>query len=219
MATADDLPLSTGEGEAAAAQLRFGEHARLLLDVDRSHLGTLLDDASPAMVTLRLEDEFAARSASTFELSWRLWLRAWNLLQGLPGAALATRESAQPAGVSRSAQPSSVAPPPADLTLDARRLAAIGEVTDEAAVAALTELLGRYPDLEAPAVPFELRPPDYALTGDVELGWPARKVAAYFEREIAAAEALRAAGWAVLAIERGLTADAMARALRLGERN
>ena len=72
-----------------------------------------------------------------------------------------------------------------------------------------------HPTLEAPVVPFELRPPAFDLAGDVELAFPARKLAAYHDFESAAAEALKKKGWRVLAIERGLTVESLEEAFGL----
>jgi DEAD/DEAH box helicase domain-containing protein len=216
---ADDLPLLSSEGDVATTQLALGQHARLLLDVEGNSLPSLLHNPGAARVTLRLEDDPAARSEPAFEMSWRLWLRAWNLLQALPGAILVTRGAAGPEILNASS-----APPPRPASVVPRteaamsaRLATVKEVEDEELRRVLTDLLGRHPSLEAPSVPYELRPPAYPMTGDVEIGWPTHRVAAYFDRDSAAAETLRLAGWDVFAIERGPTVEAFEKALGLEE--
>jgi acyl dehydratase len=55
------------------------------------------------------------------------------------------------------------------------------------------------------------------VSGDVEVGWPARKVAAHLDHQAAEAAALAAAGWQVFLIERGLTIEALGAALGLEE--
>lgn len=214
---ADDLPLLSSEGDTVTTQLGLGMHARVLLAVRGASLGSLMSAPEVATVTLRLEDDRPARSAPTFELSWRLWLRAWNLLQGLPGAVLATLETARgaaPAEV-RSVVPSAEATPSLTRESSDPRLAIVQEVGDGDAARVLAELLTRYPELEPPAVPFELRRPAYTIDGDVEVGWSARRVAAFLDHQSAEADTLRAAGWTVFAIERGLSNDELSVALGL----
>lgn len=213
---AEDLALSTSEGETATARLSLGAHARLLLDVDAARLGALLAQPEQATVTLRLEDDAAARRAPTFEASWRQWLRAWNLLQALPGASLVTRYTTR---ATEALAPSVPPPRPASIGPVAPgssadpRLAAAQEITDAEAARVVASLLALHPELPAPDVPFELRPPAHPVTGDVELAWPDRRVAAHLHEQSAAAAALEAAGWTVFAIERGLDADQLSRAL------
>ncbi len=203
----EDVALDTSEGDVATVKLDLGAHARLLLDVEGAHLGTLLAEPQAARATLRLEDDSTARSAPTFELSWRLWLRAWNLLQVLPGASLITRSAVASGPMEQAAEapgmPAAVAKLPSDATDPRFRI--VREVQNDAAVEVLLALLIKHPRLAAPSVPLELRPPAFATHDDVELGWPELKVAAYFDYQSAAAAALRASGWAVLSIERGLT--------------
>jgi DEAD/DEAH box helicase domain-containing protein len=215
---APDLPLATSEGDVATAQLRLGEHARLLIDAEASKLGSLLGDPSPLRVTLRLEDALAQRNEPGFELSWRLWLRAWNALQTLPGARVVTSSGLTEAAVHGSTPPEALpaaAPRAARAEASDARAASLEEIRDAGARIVLTELLERHPDLESPSVPFELRPPAFSVTGDVELGFPARKVAAYFDAESLQAETLRAAGWTLFSIERGLSVEALEDALAL----
>lgn len=219
-ASTTDLALATSEGETATARLGLGEHARLLLDVPASQLGALLTHPEAATVTLRLEDDEAARNASSFEQSWRLWLRTWNLLQALPGAVLVTREATGDPTVPVEAQAARRRTPTVAPAADEsdERLRGVREVDDAAAKVALTELLRRHAAIEPPVVPLELRAPAYPVTGDIELGWPTRRVGAYFDHQAALAESLRAIGWTVFAIERGLTVEALELALGLGEK-
>ena len=211
---ATDLPLLASEGEVATAQLRLGEHGRVLLDAQASRLGTLISDCSPVRVTVRLEDDAARRAEPGFELSWRLWLRAWNVLQALPDAVFLTKSaltSEAPGVRTGHAKPTA--------GRDAAWKAALDELTDERAAAALTELAARHPGLEAPSVPFELRPPAFTASDDVELGFAIRKVAAFLDHQSATAEVLRAAGWTVLSIDRGLSLDALEDALDLRKKD
>lgn len=216
---AADLPLIASEGDTATTSLGLGEHGRLLLSAFAGDVGTLMANPGAATVTVRLEDDLAARSAPTFELSWRLWLRAWNLLQGLPGAVLVTSEGTkvQAGGVAAVAPVARVSSARSSSLDGDARLASVREVGDDAAIQVLSELIKHHAGLEAPAVPYELRAPAYVVSGDVEVGWPARKVGAYLDHQASEAAALRAAGWTMFAIERGLTLDALANALGLDE--
>ncbi len=215
---AEDLPLLASEGDVAAALLKLGAHGRLLVDAPNAKLSGLTGDPSPLRLTLRLDDDASARTEPTFELSWRLWLRAWNLLQVVPGAALVTPSAiaSGPSLPDERPRPTTTPPPRPPASDDSRALAA-REVGDVAAVAVLLDLLARHPELEAPEVPLELRPPAFSQVGDVELGFHTRKVAAYFEHQAALAEVLRAAGWTTFQIERGLDIGALERALGLPE--
>ena len=191
------------EGETATSLVDLGTYARLLVDLEVAKLGSLITDAGGMRVTLRLEDHADARGADGFEASWRQWLRAWNLLQVLPGAALVTRDGVTPA-------PRQTAPPPSAATKAAvvpqgpadPRLAAADEIADAGTRSVVRALLLQHPSLQAPRVPLELRAPTDSIEGDVELAWPEHQVGAYFDRDADLAEQLRERGWKMLAIER-----------------
>jgi DEAD/DEAH box helicase domain-containing protein len=208
----------TGEdtsGDICVAQKDLGEHARLLCDVAVARLGKLVTDPEGPRLTLRLADGATARKSPTFELSWRLWLRAWNLLQTLPGAVLVTESGATSLPPPPLEQPATkpTTKPPAPIA-DDPRLAAALEIGDAHAAVVVTELLRADLTLEAPVVPFELRRPAYDVDADVELAWPARKVAAYFDGQKDAAAVLVKAGFTVFAIERKLVLEDLVKALR-----
>lgn len=216
-AVASDLPLIASEGDTITARADLGEHARLLISVVAADVGTLLARPEVATATVRLEDDAAARSTPTFELAWRQWLRVWNLLQVLPGAALVTSVGAREPTVAPSeAGVARVAAAVAGREIDTR-LAIVREVSDAAAAEVLSDLLTRHAGLETPAVPFELRPPVFAVNGDVEVGWPMRKVGAFLDHQGGEAAALAAAGWTMFAIDRGLVVDDLVRALGILE--
>jgi DEAD/DEAH box helicase domain-containing protein len=213
---APSLPLIESQGTHAVAQLELGAYGRLLLDVERHKIARLQASAEGLRATLRLEDAETDRSHAEFESSWRRWLHAWNLLQGLPEAALVTREGM--------GDPSEPAPPPPmtpDLASpkDAHdpRLASAREIDDPHWRALVVELLMRHPSLEAPHVPFELRRPQWNAEHDVELAWPGRKVAAYLEHQRALAPLLVEAGWTTVQIERRPSVEEVAQALGLLE--
>jgi hypothetical protein len=185
-----------------------------VLDVDAASFGTL----SGLRVTVRLEDDAKTRKLATFEASWRIWLRAWNLLQALPGARLVTQVGTTT--VDEATHADVVAPPvpPSVVSEDTdRRFAVIIEILDEGAREAVRELLRRHPDLPAPSVPLELRREAGVDHADLELGWRDRKVAAYFDGDRAAADALATAGWTVLSVERKLSVDDLEAALGLSK--
>jgi hypothetical protein len=57
----------------------------------------------------------------------------------------------------------------------------------------------------------------FAVSGDVEVGWPDRKVGAFLDHQAGEGETLVAAGWTMFAIDRGLELDDLVRALGIGE--
>ncbi|MBL9023088.1 MAG: DEAD/DEAH box helicase [Myxococcales bacterium] len=212
-------PLEESQGTVAIAAAELGEHARLVLDVEAARLADLTRAGTAVRATLRLEDTQELRAAPSFEMSWRLWLRAWNLLQTLPDATILTRdllvEEPPPASVRTAAPPPTPSRPQA--RGDDRRFAQAEEIADEHTRAVVIALLERHAALPAPTVPVEIRTEDAATSGDLELGWPDRKVAAYFDGQRSVAEALERQGWTVLAIERRLDIETFEAALGLGE--
>jgi DEAD/DEAH box helicase domain-containing protein len=219
---APDVALLTSEGETPTASLRLGEHTRLLIDGDLKKL-RLDGNATGLRVTLRLDDSVSARDQATFEASWRLWLRAWNVLQTVPDAVWTTRSATERGGTLDTVPPEATAVPRAKSiapTLanpgSATALAAtLDEVADERARGVLEQLYARHPHLEAPRVPFELRPPTYPVSDDVEIGFMERRVAAFFDHQSAPADVLATFGWKTFSIERGLTVEALEQALGL----
>jgi DEAD/DEAH box helicase domain-containing protein len=220
--TLGDPPPAAGgstEGDIAVRELALGEHARALFDVPRAHLGGLMADANALRVTVRLEDDKAGRNKPTFEMSWRQWLRVWNVLQALPGAVLTTRAAILAGTMPLAELDASVriAPPAAmPVVSDDARLIAVREVNDRDAVKVLERLLAAHPSLAAPDVPLELRPPAFEVDGDLEFGWPTKKVAAYFDAQRTVADALVVHGWTVFSIERGIPLADLERALGVG---
>jgi DEAD/DEAH box helicase domain-containing protein len=221
-AIAEDILSLASEGEINAAELHPSEHTRVLFDIEGSRLGGILKDPAPLNVTLRLEDDKERRAHASFERSWRQWMRSWNVLQVLPGAAFVTSSGAG-AGeilshveghveVRRSARPVSSEAQAAARRADAR-LASVLEISDEDAREVVARLLEAHPALSSPCVPLELRRPRHIVEGDLEIGWPEQRVAAHLEGQSMAAEALRAAGWTIFSIERKLDLVALERAL------
>jgi DEAD/DEAH box helicase domain-containing protein len=220
-------PLLGPGGTRKAAELGLGEHARALLDVDTAALGKLHTSLGSVEVTLRVEDDAERRRAGSFEASWRRLLHAWNLLQAVPGAALVSREGLfrdEAAGPSAAA-PLLVAPPvvsAASVVLAGQpeaHVVHLAELRDEGVRGVLAALLAKHPGLELPAIPFEHRSPGFRMDDDVELGWPTRRVAAFFEGQRAAAEQLRGAGFQVLELDRRLTVADFERALGLADKD
>ncbi len=210
-------PLIESSGNVAIADLELGEHARLVLDVEAARLPNLTRAGAGVRATVRLEDEQARRSTPGFELSWRLWLRAWNVLQTLPDAELVTRDLLDDTPPPASVRPELSPQPTSLLERDKSdpRIAQAAEIADAHTRARVVALLERHPALQAPTIPIEHRPNDAATAGDLELGWPATRVAAYFDHQRSTAEALEREGWTVLAIERRLTVEDFEAALGL----
>ncbi len=209
---AGTLGLEEATGEVIAAVVPLGGHASLLLDVAGARLGSLIKEKEGPRLTLRLEDDAGRRADANYETSWRMWLRAWNLLQVLPGAAFTTRDAAaaELAPPSRREAAAQTAVPAGD-----ERMRIVAELIDAEAQVVIRDLLQKHPSLDAPAVPLELRAG--GIHGDLELGWPDRKVAAYFDAQKATADALVASGWTVFSIERKLELAALEQALGLSK--
>ncbi|MDQ3030945.1 MAG: DUF1998 domain-containing protein [Myxococcota bacterium] len=214
------------EGDTTARDLTLGEHAGLLIDVPAAQIGALVQSAGGLRVTVRIDDATAQRVKPSFEASWRHWLRAWNLLQTIPDAALTTSDAivgGDPLEIEESvpvlmATAPAASAPVAKIDNDDPRMAALREVQDAKAREVIARLLAKHPGLAAPDVPLELRRPRFKVEDDLELGWFDAKVAAYLDHQRAAAEALVAMGWTTFAIERGLDVAALERALGLGDR-
>jgi len=205
------LPTAPTAGSCAATELTLGDDGRLFVSAEVADLGKLLDVPSAVTVTLQLNDSAEARSNARFEAGWRQWLRAWNLLQHLPGAQLATTRLAVEEDILRP-EPVTHRRPGPERGLDARLVEA-QEIQDETARASVTEVLKRIPQLNSLAVPLELRSVEGVVDVDLEFGWRDLRVAAYFETERSAADALRAAGWTLFQIERGIGVDELQAAL------
>jgi len=208
-------PIVESSGTVAAAAVDLGDHGRVVLDVEATRLADIARTGAGVRATVRLEDELTRRSGDSFEPSWRLWLRAWNVLQTLSDVALVTRdlvdEAPPPASV-RSVPPPAAARPAIDAS-DPRAAQAM-EITDGHTRSLILELLARHASLPGPDVPLEIRS-EAGVVGDLELGWHNLRVAAYFDHQRATAEALEALGWHVLSIERRLTVSDFEDALGL----
>jgi DEAD/DEAH box helicase domain-containing protein len=220
-AEAPDLPLVESEGDVAVFLRKLGGHARLLVDVEAVRLATLLADPAPVTLTLRLEEGGEARSAPAFEQSWRLWLRAWNLLQALPGAMVLTSASGlrtdERISSRQEALDGDTLPAGAPGASTNSRAAVAAEILDPDAARVVLQLLLDHPELAVPSVPLELRMAIDGIDGDLEVGWRERHVAAYLDNQAPVAERLRADGWTVLPIERKLDLAVLERALGLSK--
>ncbi len=217
-------------GDTVLAKTVIGaeSEALLLISVPRESLGALVKSPERAAVTLRLQDGPERRSAAAFQTVWRQVLRAWNLLQALPTAVVTTFEqlaevaeieAADVIAPEPSSGPEPVAvrrvstrPPPA---LAAEIEGVLAEIRDERARVTVRGMLLRGGPV--PAVPYEVRAGLRGSVGDIELGWEAARVGAYFDDQREAADRLRSQGWTLLPIEAGLTEAALVAALGLAE--
>jgi DEAD/DEAH box helicase domain-containing protein len=205
-----------GQAAMVSAELALGDGAQLLLSAPANDLGRLMEVPSAVQVSLELDDSQQARSSARFEAPWRQWLRAWNLLQHLPNARLVT---SSPRAISEDALeplvPSVAVPISVRPGMSAeRRILEAEQIADESARSAVIAVLNRLPTLPSPSVPLELRTPLACVDADLEFGWLALRIAGHFESERSAADALRADGWTLFQLERGLTAEELEIALR-----
>ncbi|WP_437737336.1 DEAD/DEAH box helicase [Sorangium sp. So ce1335] len=231
--TAERLDMSRSEattgGDTAFAKIVMGaeNEAMLVVSVPREVLGTLRAQPERATLTLRLEDGAEQRSRPQFQTAWRQLLRAWNLLQALPGTFITSFEQIEDAAAPVVRLYPEHAPSVGGLLRAAERVNGrrgalpddvderIAEIGDERAREAVRAVVRR--GAVVPEIPYELRLPKRGAVGDVEIGWAARRVGAYLDHQRETAERLRADGWTLFPIERGLTEVELARALGIEE--
>jgi DEAD/DEAH box helicase domain-containing protein len=214
-------------GDTLLAKAVFGADGEGLLVVSapREAFATLTATPERAAVTLRLDDRHERRKTAGFQTVWRQALRAWNLLQALPGAEIVSSEqladlvdgarSVAGAKLASEAPPrrhASTVPPGA---LPDNVEGVLTEIADERARDVVRAVMLRGAPL--PHVPYEVREGLKGTTGDIEVGWPAERVGAYLDDQREAAERLRAQGWTLFPIEAGLTETALVQALRSEE--
>lgn len=215
-------------GDTVLAKAVIGADGEALLVVSAPHeaFRTLTANPERAAVTLRLNDAAAKRKEPGFQAVWRQTLRAWNLLQALPGAEIVSFEQladqvggAGPADAVRAAaseapprRPVSTAPP---AVLAEEVEGVLAEIRDKRARAVVRAVVGA--GAPVPAVPYEAMVELRGIAGDIELGWAAARVGAYLDEQRDVAERLRALGWRLFPIEAGLDEAALLEALRSGE--
>jgi len=228
-------PDSTLGADTVLLKLCFGadDEAMLVVSTAQTALGTLLNTPERAEVTLRLDDRESLRRHPRFLSGWRQALRAWNLLQALPSALVVSREQladlADDGASSRMAEdlvaPSlateggpDVSAPRDETGVSESARAVVAEIADPRAREVVLEVVRR--GAPTPEVPYEVRDAGRdgrrGGEGDIEVGWKDARVGAYLDDQRDTAERLRAEGWTVFAIERGLEADALSRALGIG---
>ena len=190
------------------ARLSFGvEHeAQVFLASPKNSAGVLHKSPESVQGVLRLSDTHAHRGKPLYRRSWRLFLRAYNLLQFLPNVKVVTDEQFV------EADPQNVEPePPA---YDARPETSGAEVPS-----AIEELLRELADsaeawvdpvraafragYDAVELPLEIREP--GCSGDIELAWPEQRVGAYLDEQRHTAEYLSRQGWRLYKLEAAIT--------------
>ncbi len=149
-------------------------------------------------VVIRLFDDADARKAVEFEPSWRAVLAAWNLLQFHTAGKVEVLSSEQLAGLTT---PVPAGPPPPAAVADAPLTSEPNETFQELltlADPACVPLIKAVRDAGLP-----LPEPGQPIIGggrtlgEVELGWPDRKVAVVLAGDERAAEVARDGGWSV----------------------
>lgn len=173
-----------------------------LLSTSRAELKSLHKNPAAVRGVLRLADSHAHRVKKNYTRSWRMFLRAYNLLQFLPNVRVVTQEQLVGGEPELAVKPM-IAPAPNKVivvstlpkALEAL-LAALGETAPDWVEPTRQVMLTGYQDAR---VPFEVRQP--AHSGDIELGWPARKVGAYLDEQRHTAEYLENEGWTLFKLE------------------
>jgi DEAD/DEAH box helicase domain-containing protein len=217
-------PEATAGAEVVLAKMLIGAEAEAMLVVSApgNALGALHRQPEQATLTLRLEDGAERRRRPQFQTVWRQVLRAYNLLQALPGTVVTSveqlGEAAAPA-VQVYAMPeplhAEVGEGGAEESASREVEEMLAEIGDAGARGAVRALLRR--GAAMPALPYELSEPKRGVIGDIEIGWAREQVGAYLDEQRDTAERLRAKGWTLFPIERGLREDELARALGLRE--
>ncbi|MFT3770138.1 MAG: hypothetical protein QM820_32315 [Minicystis sp.] len=216
-------PTVGGEVVLAKSVMGAENEALLVVSAPREALGALGKQPEKATVTLRLEDGADQRRRPQFQTAWRQVLRAWNLWQALPSAVVTSREQlgeteapvvrlypARPAAAEVLLRAAEATDRLAGMLAEDVE-AQLAEIGDDRARAAVRAVIRR--GAEVPAIPYELRVPKRGAIGDVEIGWSAKRVGAYLDHQRETAERLRADGWTMFPIERGLDAEELGRAL------
>ena len=212
-------------GDSLWARLPFGvdQEAVVFLSASKEGARNLFGDPSAARGVLRLSDSADHRKRREYQRSWRLFLRAYNLLQFLPNLQVVTDEQLL-GGVpelhdSESASLAPLAPLAATQAdsgslSDGQRalLEEVIELGDAAFAAVRGALLAGYAGL---AVPYEVL--ELGNEGAIELGWAVQKVGAYLDEQRHTAALLESRGWSLFKIEAGLDAEALIAALEAGQ--
>ncbi|KYF78234.1 hypothetical protein BE11_12325 [Sorangium cellulosum] len=216
-------PVPGGDTVLAKAVVGTDGEALLVVSAPREALAALTMTPERVSLTLRLDDRHERRKAPGFQTVWRQTLRAWNLLQALPGAQIASSEQLADqmvgaASIEIAHAAASEAPPRKPAS--ARPLAALSdeaegvlaEIRDEQARAAVRAVL--LAGVPVPAVPYETMVGLRGNAGDIEIGWAEARVGGYLDEQRETADMLRALGWTLFPIEAGLNEAALLRALR-----
>ncbi len=171
-----------------------------------------------AFGVLRLSDSQAERSKPSFSRAWRMFLRAYNLLQFLPNVRVVTQEQLT-SGAVEAMQEATVQPiraaviPVAELSDDLEELLdevrKIEGATTGWAAAVRAALSAGFTDV---ALPLEVR--EERVSGDIELGWPQARVGAYLDEQRHVAEHLQGDGWTLFKLEADVTHERLLAALR-----
>lgn len=183
----------------------------IVVSAPREAFATLTSSPDRAAVTLRLDDSAERRKTPTFQTVWRQALRAWNLLQALRGAVVAsaeqlaiwprTRELPVGRGALVRSKALSEAPPrkapsvapPGALSVQAEGV--LAEIQDPRAreVVRASRRVARRE--VAPGAVRGAGGHGRGGIGDIEVGWPDERVGAYLDEQREATERLRARGW------------------------
>ena len=207
-----ELPSSTAhlpsEGDIATRELVLGEFAHLRMSIPNGELNGLLQKTGNLQVALRLEDQAEHRRQPAFESSWRQWLRAWNLLQALPGARMVTQEAIAKR-VEADVPVRAMTPVEAPVRNEKALHDLLRNLDVEDLKRVLAELLTKHPGKPLPTIPFELRRPAWRVEDDVEVAFEGERVALYLDAQQKGADALKEAKWKIVAIDRGMDLKAL----------
>lgn len=194
-------------GEMMWARLTFGAEREGTVLLAAPRTGKLYRQPERVQGVLRLADGAAQRAKSHYTRSWRMFLRAYNVLQFLPNVRVVTDEQMtaqlrELEGELETLPPSLTSAPiaaeaPSALPAAEREALAELEAVSAGWARVVAGALGR--GHHGIVVPFEVRTPEHS--GDIELAWPARRVGLFLEEQRDTAAYLRAQGWRLLRLD------------------
>lgn len=176
--------------------------ATVLLSASKDDARQLHKKPEAVHGVLRLVDNEEARSKKNFVRSWRMFLRAYNLLQFLPNVRVVTEEQLVGGEPELkevlAAPPKKVAMVVAVSQLSSSDEGVLNELSATASgwVAAVRQVM--LAGHSGAVVPYEVRE---SHSGDIELAWVNKKVGGYVDEQRHTAQYLEKQGWILFKLE------------------
>ena len=198
---------------AVMGRAEWGDYLHTLMSCDAANLQSA--DIDSANVVMRLDDSATNRRANDFEISWRAFLQAWNLLQFRGNVQLQTSERIRHGGdeivaatdkISRAAEPR-----PEKIVAEKPELAELLKYSAESVKPFLQHLASI--GLSLPVLDFELDIGTGRCGPEPELSWPDLKIAILADNQLEDQPVFEGQGWKVFV--HTLDNDALADEIRL----